>query len=95
MGFIIQFECPDCGYRTPDETDPKSLIDPLDMPNFYICECCDCQNLFQRAFKDRNAVNRCVYCGGENIIIHPHITYISCPKCHRNHLKVRCLGTFF
>ena len=47
MGFIIQLECPDCGYSTPEEADPKSLIDPLDMPNLYICECRDCQNLFQ------------------------------------------------
>ena len=35
MGFQIQYSCKKCGFKSPED----ALIDPLGIPELYICSC--------------------------------------------------------
>ena len=94
MSFLIQYTCPKCGFTTPDFED--ALIDPLGIPDLFICSCRRCGILFHRK-KDRNGniINACPKCNNENIAIHESVYNISCPKCHEEELALECIGTCF
>lgn len=92
MGFQIQYSCKKCGFKSPED----ALIDPLGMPELYICSCKKCHSLFHRKEdKYKNIVNRCPDCGNTNIVIYENHYCIPCPQCDNEELNIECIGTFF
>ena len=86
MGFLIQYSCNKCGFKSPDY--PDALIDPLGMQDLYICSCRNCHSLFQRELnKKKEAVNICPNCGNLHIHIHENDSHIPCPQCDNEKLN--------
>lgn len=95
MSFLLKFYCNNCGYQQED-THNHELIDPLGMPELYICSCNQCLNMFHRKSNtQKKPINKCIYCGSEDIKIHDNIYSIICPSCGKNKLLVDCIGTAF
>ncbi len=95
MSFMIQYQCPKCGYKTRENKYGSVLIDPLDMPDLYICTCNHCHDLFHRKSKDGVVINKCTECGSEDITIQKKISPMPCPRCDEKEMKLECVGTCF
>jgi predicted RNA-binding Zn-ribbon protein involved in translation (DUF1610 family) len=94
MGFLLQYTCTKCNFRSPDFD--NALIDPLGMSDLYICSCDKCHSLFHRERnKNKEAVNICPHCGNLRIKIHENHLHIQCPNCDNEELNLECIGTFF
>ena len=78
----------------PDFED--ALIDPMGMPDLFICSCRKCEILFHRK-KDKNGniINACSKCENKDITIHENVYDIQCPQCHEEKLDLECIGTCF
>lgn len=92
MSFLIQYSCKHCGFKSPD--DSKSLIDPMGMPECYICACPSCQKLFHRPYENGKPVEKCAYCGSKDIVIYTGLK-IPCPVCGSKNMDLECIGTCF
>jgi predicted RNA-binding Zn-ribbon protein involved in translation (DUF1610 family) len=94
MGFLIKYNCGNCGFKSPGEKD--ILIDPLGMPELYICSCKECKSVFHRK-KDScgNVINECPKCGNKNIEIHEDVMSIPCPSCGNKVMYLECIGNCF
>ena len=92
MGFQIQYSCKKCGFKSPED----ALIDPLGMPELYICSRKECNSLFHRKRdKCNNVVNICPHCGNTNIEIYENHHCTLCPQRDNEELNIECIGTFF
>lgn len=94
MSFLIQYTCLKCGYKSPDFGE-DTLIDPLDMPELYICSCKKCQSMFHRSQALGEEKNICPKCGSSGIEVHPQLQPVPCPCCGEPDMQLKCIGTAF
>ena len=94
MGFLIQYSCAKCGFKSPD--DDNALIDTLGISDLNICSCNKCHSLFHRK-RDSNhkLINACPKCGNEKISIYDNLNFIPCPQCDNDLLELELIGFSF
>lgn len=100
MRFFLQEKCKSCGYKSPGYDEEHTLISALGLKELAPCVCNDCHELFQRKSiykenKEPNIINKCVFCGSENITIIEDGIIRKCPKCGSSEIESECIGYYF
>lgn len=100
MGFYLQVKCNSCGYKTPGIDEEHTHISPLGLKELVPCVCNDCHELFQREsiYKENEepkTINKCVFCGSENITVLEDGKVSKCPKCGSSDIELDCIGYYF
>lgn len=92
MGFLIQYTCPKCGYKTPDYGDGE-FRDPWSEEEG-IRTCHSCHRLFQ--WNDKAEVEKgcCPHCGSKDIELNEDTLHIKCPVCGHD-LEFKDIGSYF
>ena len=96
MAIFFKATCPRCGYTSipknglgliHDNDDGIAADDGM-FESMYVCSCNHCHELFQRKYVNGKSINKCVFCGSEDIIVHlPHregmgnLKAAPCPVC--------------
>ena len=102
MAIFFQGTCPRCGYKTipkkgkglVHDDDPGIAADDGMFSSLYVCSCNHCHELFQRNYVNGKSINKCVFCGSEDIIVHlpervgmGNLKAAPCPVCLANWLE--------
>lgn len=78
MAIFFQGTCPRCGYKTiPKDTlgymhryDEGIAADDGMFESMFVCSCNHCHELFQRKYDNGKPIDKCVFCGSNDIIVH-------------------------
>lgn len=83
MSFILQYTCPECGYKTPECDDRDALIGSLGMESCFICSCNECNRMFNRGnepvTKD-DCIDAFLDSQGEEVHLRRHCKFCGSPN---------------